>query len=438
MVRRTADHAPMTYERLDSGKLPLSRPDGASTLASQQTESLFWIRTIFGIFLVGALMRIFLTDVIINLAWPYTHEGGIFPAKIHPGSYLMGMAAGLLYLSPGYRFAMQDIPVLRAVIVFACGAVVTAAFPMMQGRNGPAGYVIDTYLIASLACIFLLAMPPRWRQVFGLTVLGVLAFNSLLSIGEFASGRYIIPVEAAEFRPTGFLGAALNVGVINLTACIFLVSLPIGVKWKVVLVGILMGGLLVSASRTAMLMALFILPVAILISARLRNAGPSVGVTAIAMIVFATTVLPLLLLAFSELGFLDRFKGGYVDDSAQTRIDIYRVFEFVDWREIIFGTDILRIRQIANDMLGIQLIESAVVFFVFDFGAICAAFFAILLVWLLWRIGRHSHPAIGLGLAAFLFLALTNNTLSTKVPSTFAALVLAISLSAFHGSSRRV
>ncbi len=438
MVRCLIPASTMTYERLDLGTAQPVPRDGTVSSVPLSQQSLAWVRFIFGLFLVGALMRIFLTDVIVNLAWPYTHEGGIFPGKIHPGSYLMAMAAGLLYLSPGYRFAAHDLPVLRAIIVFAFGSVIAAAFPMMQGRNGPAGYVIDTYLVACLACGFLLAMPPRWRQIFGLTVIGVLAFNSLLSVGEFATGRYIIPVEAAEFRPTGFLGAALNVGVINLTACIFLVSLPVGAKWKTTLIAILMAGLLISGSRTAMLMAIVFLPIAVLLTARLGNTGPSVGVKAIAMIVFATTVLPLLLLAFSELGFLDRFKGGYVDDSAQTRIDIYRVFEFVGWRDIVLGTDILRIRQIATDMLGIKLIESAVVFFVFDFGAVCALFFVSLFVWLLWRIGRNSHPVIGIGLAVFLFLALTNNTLSTKVPSTFAALALAISLSAFHSGVRRI
>jgi hypothetical protein len=315
--------------------------------------------------------------------------------------------------------------------------VVAALFPMLQGRNGPAGYVIDSYLVASMACIFLLAMPPRWRQICGLTIVGVLAANSFLSIGEFAAGRYILPVEAAEFRPTAFLGAALNVGVINLTTCIFLISLPIDWKWKYGLIGILMLGLLVSASRTAMLLALVVLPISMLITARMRNTGPSMGVTAVAMLVFAFTVLPLLLLTFSELGFLDRFKDGYVDDSAQTRIDIYRVFEFVGWRDIIFGMETMRVRQIATDMLGIKLIESAVVFFVFDFGAVCAAFFALLLLWLFLRLARNSHPVMGIGLAVFLMLAMTNNTLATKVPSVFAAFVLAVSLGAFHGAGRR-
>lgn len=423
----------MTYERIESPAQRLAGQGGARAReALGAPDRLFWVRVVFGLFVVGVLLRIFLTDAIINQFWAYTREGGAFPGKIHPGSYLVVIAAGLLYLSPGYRFAAQDLPTLRALIVFAGGAVAAALFPMVQGRNGPAGYVIDTYLAACAASVFLLAMPPKWRRIVALTVMGVLAVNSMLSIGEFASGRYILPTEAAEFRPTAFLGAALNVGVINLTACLFVIAMPISWKWKYALVSVFMMGLLVSASRTAMLASLLVIPLAILIVARLRNAGPSVGVTAIALLVGAAVVLPLALFAASELGLLDRFRSGYVDDSAQTRIDIYRVFGFVGWRDILFGTDILFIRKIANEMLGIELIESAIIFFVFDFGAIGAVAFAGLLAWLLWRVARQSHPVVAIGLLVFLALALTNNTLSTKVPSTFFALVTAVALSGFH------
>lgn len=150
------------------------------------------------------------------------------------------------------------------------------------------------------------------------------------------------------------------------------------------------------------------------------------------MLLFATSVFPLLLMGIAEFGFLDRFKSGYVDDSAQTRIEIYRVFEFVSWRDIILGTDILKIRKIAQEFYEIELIESAIVFFVFDFGLIGTVLFALLFFWLMWRLARYSHPVIGLGLMVFVGLALTNNTLSTKVPSTFACLVLAMALSAAH------
>lgn len=387
---------------------------------------------LFSMFVTGLTLRIFLVDVIVNQLWPYTSEGGAFLGKIHPGSYLMFAAAGLLYISPGYRFAVQDLPLVRALIVFAVGSVICAVIPMMQGRNGPAGYVIDVYLVVVAACCFLLSMPPAWRQRTLYIVLGGLCLNTFVAIGEFATGRFVLPIESAEFRPTGFLGAALNVGVIHLTAVLILISLPIRWPWKYGVSGLLMMGLLISASRTAMLVAVAVIPLAILVTARLRNEGVSVGVAAALMGLFAVTVFPLLIFGVSELGFLDRFKGGYIDDSAQTRIDIYRVFEFVGWRDIILGTDILLIRKIAQELLGIGLIESALVFFVFDFGLIGTIIFGLMLLFLLWRIAANSHPVTGLAMLVFLVLALTNNTLSTKVPSAIVALVLGVASGAFY------
>ena len=410
---------------IDSG---LSRAGEPMPVSAAVAAARFW----FALFVVGVLLRIFLVDVIVNQFWAYTAEGGAFPGKIHPGSYLIFMSAAGLYLTPGFRFAAADLPVLRALLIFCAGALFAATVPMLQGRNGPAGYVLDVYLVTVAAGCFLLAMPPHWRLRLGYIVLGGLCANTLVAIGEFATGRYVLPIEAAEFRPTGFLGAALNVGVIHLSACVYTVSLPIGAIRKYALIGLLMLGLLISASRTAMLVALAVLPLSVLITSYLRKSGFSMGVTAVLMLLFATTAFPLLLMVFSELGFLDRFKSGYVDDSAQTRIEIYRVFEFVSWRDIVMGTDILEIRRIARDMLNIELIESAIVFFVFDFGLIGTILFALLFLWLLWRLARHSHPVVGLGLLVFVGLALTNNTLSTKVPSTFTCLFLAMALAAAH------
>lgn len=399
-------------------------------------QSLRLARLLFGLFLTGVLVRLFLTDTLVNMLWPYTAEGGAFPVKIHPGSYLVFLSAALLFVAPGYRFAGEDLPVLRAFIVFSVGMALAGAIAMAQGRTGPAGYVIDVYLVSVAACIFLMAMPPLWRQRCMMAILYALFVNALLAMGEFASGRYIVFVEAAEFRPTGFLGAALNVGVIHLTAILLTISLPIAAVKKYAIVGVLLLGVLISASRTAMLFALATCPVAVLLTARLRQQGMSAGATAILMALFGCALLPALYLGADGLGFLDRFKGGYIDDSAQTRIEIYRVFEFVSWTDIIWGKDIVAVRRIAQEMLGIDFIESALIFFVFDFGLVGTLVFAAVLLYLLAAIARRSHPVLGLAIASFLILALTNNTLSTKVPSVFIALVMAVCSRAFFSSRR--
>lgn len=154
--------------------------------------------------------------------------------------------------------------------------------------------------------------------------------------------------------------------------------------------------------------------------------------TAVTILLVAIIAGPLIFIVANELGFLARFQGGYIDDSAQTRIEIYRVFDYVTWKEILFGSDLLTLKKIVNEKLGIQFIESAIVFFVFDFGLIGFIAFSILLGWLFHVLSRHSHILLPLGVLCFLGLALTNNTLSTKVPSFFAMLVMVIGVRAVH------
>lgn len=427
----------MSYGRTEAG-VEAGAPDAGPAGDEQARgapDDLAFVRFLFRMFVTGVVVRLLLTDVIVNLLWPYTSDGGFLPTKIHPGSYLIFLSAGLLYLSPGYRFATADFPLLRAFIVFGAGMVLAAMVPIFQGRSGPAGYVIDVYLVAVAGGLFLMSMPPAWRQKTLMAILYALCVNAFFAAGEFATGRYIIPFEAAEFRPTAFLGAALNVGVIHLTAILLTISLPIHAFKKYLIVAILAFGILMSASRTAMLLALVTIPLAVIMTARLRREGLSAGATGFLMALFGGAILPALFFGVSELGFLDRFKGGYIDDSAQTRIEIYGVFDYVSWSEIIWGKDILAVRRIAKELLGIQFIESAIVFFIFDFGLIATLLFAAVLLYLLWSLIRDAHPVTGLALVVFLVLALTNNTLSTKVPSAFIAIIMAVASRAFD--SRR-
>ena len=143
-------------------------------------------------------------------------------------------------------------------------------------------------------------------------------------------------------------------------------------------------------------------------------------------------MVPVLYMLASELGVLARFETGYVDDSAQTRIDIYKVFGFVEWKEILFGANILEIRKTAQQVLGIEHIESPVIFFIFDMGLIGAVIFTCVFAGLIAGLARHTHPTIGMALVFFVTLAATNNTLSSKVPSVFVALMLAACLRSVH------
>ncbi|MGE3645534.1 MAG: VpsF family polysaccharide biosynthesis protein [Beijerinckiaceae bacterium] len=391
-------------------------------------------RAAYVLFCFAAVTRLMLVDDFINLFYPYTLPGGILPGKIHPSNYLILLSALMIYAGPGFRFREQDYPVLRATLLF--GGIVTAIITLnlLQGRAGAVGYAIDTYICTLVAMLTMLAFPYRWRTMAALLLVGSLVFNSFLAMGEFATGRYIIPADELpeEFRPSGLLGASLNVGVNNLAAAILLLSTRYNVFIRAAGVGVLWMAIFISASRTAMVMGAILTPVAILATTHVRKDGFSSGAAAIVMLLSAIIAVPLILLGASELGFLKRFSDGLVDDSAKTRVEIFKVFDYVEWRDVVFGTDVDRIREIALHQLGIIHIESPFITFIFSFGAPLTVLFLFFLLYLFYRLARETHPAVSLAVLGFLVTALSNNTLSTKVPSFFTAVVLFIGIRAYH------
>lgn len=428
----------MTFSRGEPVSPPVGFQPGAS--ARGAGTGVRYARIVMILFCIGLFPRILLSDGFLNLVYPYTTEGGNFIGKIHPGNYLMMFCAGLLYLGPGLRFHADDVPLLRSVIIFLAVLSAICVFNFAQGRTGAAGYVLDIYVTTAVAIVFVLAMPFQWRAVLGKLIVFMMVVNAVLAIIEFNIGRLLIPptLVPAEFRPTGFLGAALNAGVVNITVAIMLIGLRINTLLKVVGVTILVFGIFISGSRTAMIFSTVAMPLAILVSAYVRKEGFSIGVTALLLLAAGIIAVPLLFFVASELGLLSRFQTGYVDDSAQTRIDIYRVFEFVEWKDILFGANILEIRKIAQQTLGIEHIESPIIFFVFDMGLIGSLCFVAVFANLLISLGRKTHPTIGIGLLFFVTLAATNNTLSSKVPSVFVALMLAVCLRAVYQSGDSV
>ncbi|MFN3764314.1 MAG: hypothetical protein ACK4R3_01965, partial [Aliihoeflea sp.] len=125
-------------------------------------------------------------------------------------------------------------------------------------------------------------------------------------------------------------------------------------------------------------------------------------------------------------GFLDRFEGGLIDESAMARLDVYRVFEYVSWADILAGTDIAIIQKIVETRIDLLYIESTPVILIFQLGLPGALFFTGLVVYLFAHLLRLNGRAATIGTAIFFIVALSNNHLSTKMATVTMVVVMLV------------
>jgi hypothetical protein len=140
--------------------------------------------------------------------------------------------------------------------------------------------------------------------------------------------------------------------------------------------------------------------------------------------------IPAALIVLYALGLFGRFQNGLIDESALARVSIYRLFELVSWKEILFGADIGNIRRLAFFHFDLEFIESSLVMFVFQFGLIGTVIFLVVLARTFMVLLSGAGRFVYIGTAAFFVAAFGNNSLSTKTPNILMIMLLIV---AFHG-----
>lgn len=398
----------MTLKTLDHPRLAFLEAQRPSAL-----KLLFWA------FFASVLLRIFLTDTVLNFWINYTAEEGSIIEKIHPGSYAL-MATGLtVLLTQRIALGVRELRAVRALLALIVTIGVLCAVMAASGRAGSAGYLIDSYAVACFAGIVIFAFPPEWRVALGSALLILLVASAIIAIAEAALKVRLMPYPAQEltFRPTGLMGHPLSLGLSNAFAISFVAATRWPGRAKAGAIVILLLGAAAAGARLAMLAAAASTLVIVLMAewpgvARERR----LQIKALALI-GAVLAVPVAVVVLASLGLLDRFQNGLFDESAMARVDIYKVFGLVGWREILLGGDIAAIRKIAFERFDLEFIESALVIFVFQFGLIGTVAFLAVLAFVFCRLLSGASWPVVLGTVTFVGVALSNNTLSSKTSS---------------------
>lgn len=361
------------------------------------------------------ILRAVLTDPLLNGIINYSGDGGSLIEKIHPATY--GLIILLFVTLTRVRIVLNKVEMRLILPLFLFIGLIFGLVILMQvmGRSVSVGYLIETYIAGCLIAFFMFAFRPEQRRMIGTAILFYIVINALLAILEKVAGQRLLPYPYAEisFRPTALTSHPLVIGLINAGAVVFILA----TRWRawskgLALVIVVMGTFAAGARTGAILSALAVIAGLALTEMPGRSAAERARWRAI---LFGSILAagPILLVIADQAGFLERFYGGYIDENAHARIDVYQVFDWVSWGDIVLGRDILEIKKMVFDRLNI-LVESSVVVFVFQFGLFGALAFAGMLLWSLLRLAAGADPRAYIGVFSFLMAAMSNDSLSGK------------------------
>lgn len=402
---------------------------GAMAAAPRGRESDAGLSLFLFVLIVGAItVRIVLTNPLMNTFVEYTTEEGAIYEKIHFGTYALIALCAVVPLFRPVRIRLDEVAPFRALLFFALWIAAIAGILVVMGRGGSAGYLVDSYAAAAAAGLLLFALPPAMRVLTGQWIVILLIASAVIGIGEAATEIRFLPYEMDEltFRPTGLMGHPLNQGLMLATGIGFLTAAPFRLSFKVAGVFLLLLGTVAAGARFAMISAGVSLFACLVLTQWRHVPARRQQSLKLMVLVFALLMtLPVIGLLLGA-GVLDRFSGGLIDESAMARLDIYKVFNYVGWRDIVFGADIAFIQAIVERQLNLAYIESTPVILTFQLGLPGAAFFAGLLAYLLIHLGRPNGTAARIATVTFLVVALSNNHLSTKMPTVMMVVAMLV------------
>lgn len=382
-------------------------------------------------------LRFWMSPELMNRVVDYTGEHGAFYEKLHFGTYTILLLLPFVLISRPIYLAGRDITRM-AVLVFFCMAIAGyIGLLFITGRASSSGFLIDTYLVAGAAALVVIAMSPDMRRLLGDSVLMGCLLSAVIGIFEAVTRSRVLPypLEEEVFRPIGLTDHPLTLGMLSAVAMAFVV-LSGWRRWqKLAAVLVLFVGVAAAGARFALLLAILEV-VALLLFVPWHGFTARNERIAKFFVLMLTVIAGICLLAvLAAGGLLARFTGGLVDENTFARIDIYRIFEFTSWRDVIFGTDLNRILEIVNDKLGLPYIESTPVYLIYQLGAPLALLFALIVFFTFSRLLRGAELAATIGTLVFFVAALSNNTLSSKTP--LVAMVMVLILAYAPSGSRR-
>lgn len=420
---RGCDDQPQSGASVSSSSAGFDKAMSGAARRNNALSLLFFLLTA-----TAFIIRFLITPELMNRVVSYTLEAGAFYEKLHFGTYAVLLLLPLVLLSRPFQLRDDEIGKFKALVRYCALMLVLVVYMFVTGRAGSSVFLIDTYLVTGAALLVMLALNPETRRLLGDITLCLLILSAVVGSVEAVTHFRIMPYEAIEltFRPVGLSEHPLALGAGCATAVSFVALTRWPVWLRVGAVFLLFVGAAASGARAALLVTVLEI-FALIILVRWPRLSARNERRAKLFVVLATAIGGAVMIAIlASAGLLSRFNETLFDENFFVRVNIYDVFNYVSFNDIMFGMNGADLLKIVQEKLHIPTIESAQVVILMLFGLPVALLFAWLVFWMIWRMLRHAELAAWIGVTGTLLAALSNNTLSTKNPVVMMMMVLVL------------
>ena len=355
----------------------------------------------------------------------YAEPGGGNPLfKVHFYTYTLFVALAFVVACAGLvRFTAQQVAERPGVVQFAAVVALCVVITISRQGIGGVAYMVDTLLTPPLAVMLALSLDEERRRKLTAFIIYFVVLNAAIGIVERVAGVHFLMFGELDtsslFRASALLGHPLENAFITSSVMFLAVAMPWSAWKKAIILSICMAGILAFGARSSFGVTILLGTMAAiyfggqaLIRRKMRlstlAAAPwiaLVGLAAGAALTFGTVL-------GERIVKLAKF-----EDSAQTRVEAFRIFDYLSADNMLYGIEFAEVNFLLDTYKDVQIIENCWINIFLWLGAILFVVFVASLLGFFRSISRGRGAIAAFAVLNFLLVASTSNSISTKTPS---------------------
>lgn len=380
--------------------------------------------------LISVVLRLCLSNGLLNRFYPYSYPGGSFYYKIHPGSVVILFTfLVVFFLRDPVVFVKEQRDHQFSVFQFAVVIVLIAAVSVFRYGFGGMAYLIDSFASAIICAMLMAYISKNQKNTLVTTVFFVAVINSIIALIEFFMKFNLIGTEFTFgfFRSTALFGHPLANALITVIVAMGGLKMNWSFSVKTIFISLMVLSIFAFGARGSMASLLTGIVVALGLSAFFNKKTTFRGRIGNILALYTgglTLILVVYILIFHTAIGETIATRLMMDRSIEARLNSVSILGHISTSDMISGFSPQRFESKIDKLGVVEIVENFWVILLLRLGlplfvVFTASFFY--LIWGLTKEGTWNDAIIAL---VFLAAASTNNSLYSKNAAFYIFLVM--------------